>query len=144
MQRKTLEESVEIIKNFLGDKYDSEKYIRKNLIGIRLTKEIKKELLRDIENKYENINLKKCIENIIEKNINKYINLKEFAELKNYKAYERFSIELTFNTLEKAIEIKKNSNIKSINKLINLILYDYLNNKNKEVIIIDYKKEIKE
>ena len=129
-KRKTLEETIQFAKDFLGDEYEIEKYKSRNIFGIRLTEEIKSELKRELENKKGDEKLKKFIENIIENNIDRYLNSKHFDMIEDFKPRKRFTIELTFYTTEKAIEIKKNSDIKSINRLINLILNDYLININ--------------
>ncbi|WWU66807.1 hypothetical protein QJR26_18765 (plasmid) [Clostridium baratii] len=132
-KRKKLDETIDRLKNFLGEEYEKEKYIRKIVFGIRLTPQIKWALTKIVElnkqNKCKN-NLKRLMENIIEDNIDNYVGIEKFDPIKeiikDFNPCERQTIEVNFYTMEQALYIKNNSNIVAINRLINLILYEYL------------------
>lgn len=132
-KRKKLDETIDRLKNFLGEEYEKEKYIRKMVFGIRLTPQIKCALNKIVERNEQNKckdNLKRLMENIIEDNIDNYVGIEKFDSIKeiikDFNPCERQTIEVNFYTMEQALYIKNNSNIVAINRLINLILYDYL------------------
>lgn len=123
MSKKSIKESLEKIKKYLGEDYEKIKYTNALIVNIKITE--------DIKNKLENYESKKpTIEKIIEKNIDNVLEMEEIKTKKEYKFTKRLWIELTLSTVEKLVDAIESEGDSGKNRIINGILDNYFSNLN--------------
>lgn len=123
MGKKSIKESLEKIRKYLGEDYEKFKYKKVLVVNIQITE--------DIKNKLENYESKKpTIEKIIEKNIDNVLEMEEIKTKKEYKFTKRLWIELTLSTVEKLVDAIESEGDSGKNRIINGILDNYFSNLN--------------
>lgn len=123
MGKKSIKDSLEKIRKYLGEDYEKFKYKKVLVVNIQITE--------DIKNKLENYESKKpTIEKIIEKNIDNALEMEEIKTKKEYKFTKRLWIELTLSTVEKLVNVIESEGDSGKNRIINGILDNYFSNLN--------------
>ena len=128
MNGKGLKSILEKTKMYLGDEYETLKYEKRVMIGIRITDDID-EKLKYLANSFENgTKRKNLVEKIIDENIYNAKEIKEIKNFKQYKANKRIGIEILLVTAEEIVKLSESILGRSRNRVVNAILDDYLNN----------------